>query len=138
VPTIIRGSNPFYSYDPETSRRDRGGGGYGQNLASQGSTKWNAWNEQSSMEDSIMNQWYSELTAFTKGGYFGKPSPPSSYEGIEILHFTQVVWRESTSVGCAVQACPLNSVFPPDKDGNQYYAWYTVCNYYPAGKPVAF
>jgi hypothetical protein len=88
------------------------------------------------LNDSIVNQWYSEETAFAAAGLYNNPSPPSTVGGTEILHFTQLVWKDSTSVGCAVQACPVDTIFQPDSQGRHYYAWYTVCNYYPAGKGV--
>jgi len=70
-------------------------------------------------------------------------------------HYSQVVWTDSESVGCYTSTC-----FPPgvDKqgcksDGTSYLsgaacgdgingqaigvpAYFTVCNYYPAGKPT--
>lgn len=69
-------------------------------------------------------------------------------------HYTQVVWSETESVGCYTSTC-----FPAGKkaisckpDGTSYLsgvqcshgikgeplsipAYFTVCNYYPAGKP---
>lgn len=47
---------------------------------------------------------------------------------MKCLHYTQVVWADSTDVGCAVSVCtPLkNTTFPGS-------ALYYVCNYEPAG-----
>lgn len=43
-------------------------------------------------------------------------------------HYTQVVWRTSTLLGCGIKACSTNSPF----DG--FPNWYmVVCNYSPAG-----
>jgi hypothetical protein len=44
-------------------------------------------------------------------------------------HYTQLVWRTTTSVGCAAKVCNDNSPF-----GSQYPNWYlVVCDYSPPG-----
>jgi hypothetical protein len=49
--------------------------------------------------------------------------------GHDWSHFTQIVWKGSTSVGCFTKICDhLDSV----RDGVP--PWFTVCNYYPIGK----
>lgn len=40
-------------------------------------------------------------------------------------HFTAMVWRDTTSVGCARKFCLV--------DGREYEGWYLVCHYYPPG-----
>ncbi|PRQ00564.1 Cysteine-rich secretory protein family protein [Enhygromyxa salina] len=42
-------------------------------------------------------------------------------------HYTQVVWRDSTEIGCAVARCSSNSPF----GGGEWFM--AVCNYSPAG-----
>lgn len=43
-------------------------------------------------------------------------------------HYTQVVWRSSTKLGCGFKACSKNSPFA------QFQNWYiVVCNYSPPG-----
>ena len=42
-------------------------------------------------------------------------------------HFTQVVWKSTKTVGCAVQTC--NGIFDPTYGPAKYY----VCEYSPAG-----
>jgi hypothetical protein len=47
-------------------------------------------------------------------------------------HYTQVVWRNSTNLGCGVQACNTNSPF-----GASFPNWEIwVCNYLPPGNFV--
>jgi hypothetical protein len=102
------------------------GGGYGQNLAAQGSSLSDAWTAATALENAIISEWYSEQSIYSRLGAYGKSDPPSTSE--DYLHFTQVVWKSSTSVGCAVAKCNTNnSLFP------NMYMWYTVCNYFPAG-----
>lgn len=38
-------------------------------------------------------------------------------------HFTQMVWSDSTSVGCSVQYCQTGTIY------SSMPAWFTVCNY---------
>jgi uncharacterized protein YkwD len=42
-------------------------------------------------------------------------------------HYTQLVWRATTSVGCATRTCTVNSPF----GGGDWHLW--VCNYAPPG-----
>jgi pathogenesis-related protein 1 len=44
-------------------------------------------------------------------------------------HYTQEVWRSSTSIGCGVKYCEINSPFGPGFP--HWYFW--VCQYSPAG-----
>ena len=61
--------------------------------------------------------WYNEVTAYD----FSAPGFSA-----ETGHFTQVVWRNTTAVGCAVAVCP--GLFPGFGDASFY-----VCRYAPAG-----
>ena len=45
-------------------------------------------------------------------------------------HFTQVVWKSTKTVGCAVQTC--NGIFDPKYGPAKYY----VCEYSPAGNVI--
>ncbi|PIL27968.1 transporter [Ganoderma sinense ZZ0214-1] len=45
-------------------------------------------------------------------------------------HFTQVVWKGSQKVGCAVQEC--SGIFPPQYGNAKFYA----CEYFPAGNVI--
>ncbi|MCP3102718.1 CAP domain-containing protein [Myxococcus sp. K15C18031901] len=47
-------------------------------------------------------------------------------------HYTQVVWRNTTAVGCAAVTCKKNSPF-----GDEFPVWqFWVCNYTPPGNFV--
>lgn len=46
-------------------------------------------------------------------------------------HFSQIVWGDTTSVGCATNNCGPNGLANVGSDVSPYF---TVCNYYPAGK----
>jgi len=52
------------------------------------------------------------------------PNPPGT-----CLHYTQVVWRDTESVGCARKLCTTNSPF-----GSDFPTWtFVVCDYAPPG-----
>lgn len=42
-------------------------------------------------------------------------------------HFTQLIWKSTERLGCAVQYCPSGEMVPGMD------AWYMVCNYGPQG-----
>lgn len=72
--------------------------------------------------------WYKELQYYD----FSNPGM-SNTPGQAIGHFTQLVWKASTSVGCGT-ASSLNPT-PYVSGGNSYmmYEYYVVCRYSPAG-----
>ncbi|KAG5733257.1 Protein PRY1 [Termitomyces sp. T112] len=45
-------------------------------------------------------------------------------------HFTQVVWKSTTELGCAVQLC--DGIFDPSFGKAKYF----VCEYFPAGNVI--
>lgn len=61
------------------------------------------------------NMYYEEYNDF--GPYWGASTVPT--EGPNILHFTQMVWKGSYAVGCAVNSCDDMML--------------TFCNYRPRG-----
>lgn len=63
--------------------------------------------------EKAMQLWYDE----GKNYPYGAPTPPH-----ELMHFTQMVWKRTSQVGCALAQCPM---------GN-YYA----CRYSPPGNYI--
>ncbi|CAK7231386.1 hypothetical protein SBRCBS47491_007913 [Sporothrix bragantina] len=104
-----------------------GGGGYGQNIASYGSSANLAASSPSLFVNrAVTDQWYNgELPLYPVAGY-GQPTPDlTNFEAWG--HFSQVVWVASTSVGCASQYCAAGTIFPT------FNSWFTVCNYQATG-----
>ena len=61
--------------------------------------------------------------------YFGQPDVPSSIFK-SVGHFTQIVWKGTTKVGCATKVCqPLGNA------ASGQALSFTVCNYGPPGTP---
>jgi hypothetical protein len=56
--------------------------------------------------------------------------PSNTCAGGEVCgHYTQVIWRNSTQVGCAIRTCTIGSPF-----GNGSGSWrFLVCRFLPAG-----
>lgn len=71
-----------------------------------------------------MDEWYDEESLY--GSLYGVATPSEAVG--DFLHFTQMVWLQSTTVGCAVIRCGTdNNIF------NGMYLWYSVCDYWPVG-----
>jgi len=89
--------------------------GYGQNLYASAGSGYPA-------PQAAVGSWMSEAASYdyasnTCSGTCG--------------HYTQVVWRTSTGLGCGIKACSTNSPFGGFRD------WYlVVCNYSPPGNYV--
>lgn len=55
-------------------------------------------------------------------------------------HFTQLVWRDTTDVGCAAVDCGYNADTDDDGEGGRprrAKGWYVVCEYSPGGNVIA-
>lgn len=75
----------------------------------------------------VTDQWYnSELENWS---YYGQENPPSGLDLDSYGHFTALVWKSTTKVGCATAYCP--GMYGDNHDMDAYY---TVCNYWTEGK----
>ncbi|EHK99660.1 PR-1-like protein [Glarea lozoyensis ATCC 20868] len=101
----------------------QGGGGYGQNIVENGRLPWTGVNIASAAAFGITEQWYNGEEPLYASSYT-KDNPATS---ADVLHFTQVVWKATTDVGCYTAQCAQGTV-----DAGAPTA-FTVCNYWPQG-----
>lgn len=72
------------------------------------------------------NMWYDGEFASFLPSYYGQDTPDmGNFESWG--HLSQLVWADSTGLGCAVQFCPRGTAY------DNLDAWFTVCNYSPPG-----
>lgn len=72
------------------------------------------------VEIAAANDWAAEFTSYNYAA--------NSCSGV-CGHYTQMVWRTTTEVGCGIRQCTANSPFQPP-----FTNWtLVVCNYSPAG-----
>jgi pathogenesis-related protein 1 len=100
---------------------------YGENLAIFGSGGAGA---KASTAEQALAGWAAEVSCWTYGAIeTTEKCDQTCYTNMHsdgCGHFTQVVWRKTTEVGCGVATC---------KSGNlNYDVW--ICNYSPAGNIV--
>ena len=110
-----------------TLNSDIGGGGYGQNIASVGSTDANTYTAMQMLADATTNMWYNGEVGEYLESFYGEANPDfSNFDAWG--HFSQLVWKSSTTVGCATQKCAAGTMY------SDMESWFTVCNYGPEGK----
>lgn len=90
-----------------------------------GRTNMSPSDDQDPLIVSAIDNWYNEGADYTS--YYGMASPPLPTPK-EVLHFTQVVWKGTLTVGCASHFCPAGSPM------GKLNSWFMVCNYGPEGK----
>ncbi|KIX99479.1 uncharacterized protein Z520_05055 [Fonsecaea multimorphosa CBS 102226] len=101
-----------YAHDTST-----GGGGYGQNIG--------AGAPPSGIPAMITDEMYNGEINFYPA--YGVEPDMTNFE--KWGHYSQIVWKSTTSVGCATQYCP-NGLANTGSDVSPYF---TVCNYSPPG-----
>ncbi|EEA24921.1 hypothetical protein TMatcc_008024 [Talaromyces marneffei ATCC 18224] len=90
------------------------GGPYGENLA-EGYTN----------VTSAIDAWAIESKEY-------KYSPPAGFSE-KTGHFTQLIWKATTDVGCGVADCSAND---DDNTRGKAVGWFLVCEYWPPGNVV--
>jgi hypothetical protein len=100
-------------------------GGYGQNIAMYAATN-NLGSEVEFIRTSITEYWYNGEIDLYPNAYGSEPGMGSFHEW---GHYTQIVWKGTKEVGCAVAYC--------DSGLASYPGYYSVCNYGPPGKMLA-
>ncbi|KAH7341698.1 CAP domain-containing protein [Rhizoctonia solani] len=71
-------------------------------------------------------------TAADAIGAWNSESKDYSPENPEASHWTQVVWKETTELGCALNQCAPGTIFDAKYGVTNYY----VCHYNPAGNVI--
>ncbi|KAJ9155754.1 Protein PRY2 [Pleurostoma richardsiae] len=104
-----------------------GGGGYGQNIATWGSSgDAESLGAEKAIAQAITDMWYNGEISLYPSSAYGQDNPDfTNFEGWG--HYSQVVWVGSTQVGCHARYCAPGTMF------ETMGAWFSVCNYYPAG-----
>lgn len=98
-----------------TFSSDADGGGYGQNIA--------AGVESNNISAIITDLFYNGEVGWFDGLYNQAQPDMTNFE--HWGHFSQIVWKGTTQVGCATQYCP-NGLANVGSDVSPYF---TVCNY---------
>lgn len=101
---------------------DIGGGGYGQNIAMYAATN-NLGSEVDFIRTSITEYWYNNEIDLYGNAYGHEPGMGGFHDW---GHFSQIVWKGTKEVGCAVAYCGAGSLA-------SYPGYYSVCNYGPPG-----
>jgi pathogenesis-related protein 1 len=113
-------AQPMHRSGQELQRK-----GYGENLAASGSKP-----ARMTTSSFAVDGWSGEVACWTYGTILGSERCDTScYMSMHsdgCGHYTQLVWRDSTEVGCGVSTCTANGV--------TYDIW--VCNYAPPGNVV--
>ena len=85
-----------------------------------------AWGTATRTPQSVVDAWYGEIKDYD----FNNPKCCNPPDSPKVGHFTQVVWQNTTEVGCASVMCPP----PPPGDASWTGQWqYAVCRYAPPG-----
>jgi hypothetical protein len=100
-----------------TFEHNPGRGPFGENLAAATPGAWKT--------ADVVKDWASEAAHYDLGRN-------ACASGKVCGHYTQLVWRQTTHVGCAKRTCTKNSPF-----GKDFPTWeFWVCNYAPPGNVI--
>ncbi|KAG9228003.1 CAP domain-containing protein [Amylocarpus encephaloides] len=114
---------------------NEGTGHYGQNIVSVGQFPWHEMDLTSAAANGITESWYNgEEPAYNHAGApygssYGLDNPAVPETVADILHFTQMIWGGSRTVGCATKQCEKDT----SELSRKATVAYTVCNYFPQG-----
>lgn len=87
------------------------------------STDFSSKTEDQFLQECIGEMWYNaELPLYPSYG-----DEPDMTDFDAWGHYSQVVWKASTTLGCHVQTCAAGTMEPTMQ------AYFCVCNYFPAG-----
>ncbi|KAI0172816.1 PR-1-like protein [Hypoxylon sp. FL1284] len=105
---------------------DEGDKNYGQNLASWGeSSGAKEMGEAGAIKMAITDFWYNgEFQKYAPSYYDSAGPDMSTFESWG--HFSEMLWKDVTEIGCVSQFCPAGTMYDMD-------SWFTVCNYGPQG-----
>jgi hypothetical protein len=101
------------------------GGGYGQNIAA---------GAPASNISSVITELFYNNEVGNFDGLYGQDTPSNINDGSAFDgwgHFSQIVWKSTTSIGCATFDCSGRGLA---NTGGSVPPHFTVCNYKPAGK----
>jgi hypothetical protein len=103
-----------------TDNSQAGGGGYGQNIGAGASPD--------AVPALITDEMYNNEIGYFPTPYGQAQPDMSNFENWG--HFSQIVWKSTTSVGCATVDCSAGGLA---NTGAGVSPWFTVCNYSPPG-----
>jgi len=105
---------------------------YGKNTFTFYTSNTNDSSSETDQTARAISTWYNDELETYLAESIGMTAVPSSFAGI--LHFSQIVWKDTTEVGCSATMCQAGTAINP---GNSFaVAWSVVCAYGPAGNCV--